>query len=209
MKLKTNLTTLMLRHGNISVSDLAKATGLPQPTLHQLYSGATTRPHQKTLNALAEFFSVDVDALIGLVPLPEQWPKHLKIQLNLQTTPLIEWHELPLWPEGIALDKKPALLLDSQDSPHTFALRMNDSSMEPLFPLGTLLIFDAKKTLSDRDCALIHIHQTNHFVFKRMLLDGGMMYAKSINPELRELPLLKINPKDKIVGVLLEARIKF
>lgn len=209
MSLKDNLAKLLLRHGNMSVSDLAKATHLPQPTLHQLYSGSTTRPHRKTLSTLADYFGVTIPQLCGTEALPHYLPKQLKHQLNLSTTPILSWDDIPLWPDRINLDDKPELIIDMQDHTHTFALAMNDTSMEPLFPMGSLLIFDGHKAAADRDCALLYIHSTQCFVFKRLLKDAGLLYAKSMNPELTDIPMIKLTPEDRVIGVLLEARIKF
>lgn len=209
MSLKDNLAKLMLRHGNMSVSDLAKATHVPQPTLHQLYSGSTTRPHRKTLITLADYFGITISQLCGVENLPNNLPKQLKHQLNLSTTPILTWDDIPLWPDQIDLDSKPELIIDMQDHSHTFALAMNDTSMEPLFPMGSLLIFDGRKSATDRDCALLYLNDAKCFVFKRILTDAGLLYAKSMNPERTDIPMIKLTPDDRVIGVLLEARIKF
>ena len=199
----------MFRHGNMSVSDVAKATGLPQPTLHQLYSGTTEHPRKKTLETLANFFSVSVNQFIGLESLPDYLPKEIKNQLNLNTTPILNWDDLYHWPNDIDFSTKKEIFLDDNANHKTFAIEMPDSSMEPIFPSKCLLIFDANKEVKDRDGVLVYLHVSNQFSFKRLLMDGKCAYIKSLNPEFNDIPSIKITTKDKIIAVLQEARIKF
>lgn len=209
MSLKETLKKLMLRHGNISVSDLAKATGLPQPTLHQLYSGITENPRKKTLEILADYFSVSVNQMTGVEPMPQGLSRQIKRQLNIHTTPILRWDDLYDWPEKINFDEKEEIILDNNESSTTFAIKMIGSSMEPLFPSGSLLIFDAGKVAQDRDCVIIYLKEQHQFSVKRLLLDGNTAYVKSINPELNDITTTKVSPGDKIIATLLEARIKF
>jgi transcriptional regulator with XRE-family HTH domain len=212
MSLQTNLKQLMFRHGNFSVTELAQKTHLPQPTLHQLYSGVTKRPRQHTLKVLANFFNITVDQLCGFVSLPEQWSSTLKTQLNLHTTPLITWNDLPLlnpMRQMNHLQNIPELILESNPKSPTFALILPDSSMEPLFPRNAILIFNMTKAPSDRDHVLVYLAKQNTYAFKYLLMDGIHHYVKSLNPDLQDTPLYALQKKDHIVGVLLEARIRF
>lgn len=81
--------------------------------------------------------------------------------------------------------------------------------MEPLFPAGCLLIFDADKKAKDRDCALVYRKECNEFSFKRILVDGNTTFIKSINPDFNDITAIKLSENDKIIATLLEARIKF
>lgn len=206
---KENLQTLMVRHGNLSVSDLAKATMLPQPTLHQLYSGTTENPRKKTLAVLADFFSVTSNQLLGIEPLPGNLSKRIKQQLNIHTTPILTFKDLFHWPDDIDFENKKEIILENNSNPSTFAIEMIGSSMEPVFPDGCLLIFDASKLPQDRDCVIIYLKASNQFSFKRLLRDGNAEYVKSINPELDDLTITKVSEDDRLIATLLEARIKF
>jgi len=209
VSLQENLKQLMFRHGNLSVTELAQKTHLPQPTLHQLYSGVTKRPRTQALTVLANFFNITLEQLCGHAPLPEQWSSTLKTQLNLHTTPLINWNDLPLLNQLSQLSNKPELILESNPQNPTFALILPDSSMEPLFPRHAVLIFDMAKAPSDRDHVLVYLSEQHTYAFKSILMDGIHHYVKSLNPDLHNTPLYALQEKDRIVGVLLEARIKF
>lgn len=62
-----NLRTLMARHG-VSENQLSRETGVPQPTIHRVVSGASLDPRDGTLRPLAEFFGVTVEGLRTALP---------------------------------------------------------------------------------------------------------------------------------------------
>lgn len=78
-----NLRTLMDRQG-LNETALARATGVPQPTVHRLLNADTHDPRDSTLRPLANYFSVTVEQLrTGLPnPLPPAPPpqKHKPIR---------------------------------------------------------------------------------------------------------------------------------
>ena len=96
--LSHNLQQLMRVHGNISVSELARITDIPQPTIHHILSGATKNPRKKALEALSGFFSVSIEQLIGKASLPNIIPETIKKDLQLTTIPIIEWGMVKNWP---------------------------------------------------------------------------------------------------------------
>ena len=61
-----NLQRLMTEQG-VSQSGLARATGVPQPTINRILNSATKEPRHNTLLAIANFFKVTIDELYGLV----------------------------------------------------------------------------------------------------------------------------------------------
>lgn len=208
ISIKENLRTLMARFGNISVSDLAKSTGIPQPTLHLLYAGTTEHPRKKTLETLSSFFSVTTNQLLGQEPLPDTLPKQMLEQLDFFPTPIITWEELTHFPDFYSGDHE-SVFLESNASKSTFALKMKGSSMEPVFPDGSLLIFDYNKAPKDRDCVLVYIKKIDQYLFKKILIDGNANYVKSINSELEDISTYILFHDDKIIATLIEARLKF
>ncbi|MCH9763032.1 MAG: helix-turn-helix domain-containing protein [Gammaproteobacteria bacterium] len=207
--LQENIKKLMIKHGNISVSDLAKATGLPQPTLYQLYTGVTENPRKKTLQALAHYFSVTVNQLLGKDALPAYLPEKIKAQLDLNTAPLLTWDDLYRWPDHINFEHKKEIFLDKQPNKQTFAINMQGASMAPVFPDGCLLIFDGEKPIKNNDCAIILIKKTNLFVFKKISTLKHCTYAKSINPTFDSDKSTQLTEQDEIIATLLEARLTF
>jgi SOS-response transcriptional repressor LexA len=209
LALQKNLKKLMVKHGNLSVSCLAKATHLPQPTLYQLYTGVTEKPRGKTLLALADYFSITVDQLLGTEVLPNHLPEKVKQQLELHTAPLLAWEDLQHWPDQINFNHKKEIYLDQQSSQTTFAIHLPDSSMEPLLPNGCLLILDTEKTAKNKDCAIIFLNETQQFVFKKILTQNEQIYIQSTNPACNNTHNAALTKEDKIFATLLEARLTF
>lgn len=209
MSLTENLKELMVRHGNITISGLASATGIPQPTLHQLYTGHTQKPREKTLVALASYFSVSLEQLMGFKPLIEGLSPSLIKQLGIPTAPLISWDDLDANISNIAFKKHTTVFLESDVSNAIFAVKMTGLSMLPRFPEGCLLIFDAGRVARDGDYVMVHLKKSQEFVFKKLLIDSGCSYVQSINPDLSRISPMKLSADDKIMATLIEARIKF
>ena len=65
MNISEGIQAQMARTGVASLTSLARRTGLNQPTLYKIISGETEDPRISTLLALAKFFDVNVEELIG------------------------------------------------------------------------------------------------------------------------------------------------
>lgn len=207
MILSCNLEQLMRIHGNLSVSDLARLTGIPQPTLHHILVGSTKNPRKKSLEALADFFSVSIPQLSGETPLPNAIPEAIKEDLHISTIPIIQWDMLKNWPiarvNNLCLKE---VLLDKSVADNSFALVTQDSSMEPSFPQNAILIFDAGKHPKDRDFVIAHVRQNDTIFFNRLFVDNNENYIKQ-NIEDGNAKLIKLNNAiDRILGTLIEVR---
>lgn len=208
MTLSDNLEKLMQIHGNISVSDLARSAQLPQPTLHHILSGDTKNPRKKALETLANFFSVSTEQLLGNEPLPHIIPEIMKENLRLKTVPIIQWDMLKKWPKTATNDLK-EVLLEKETGNSSFALIMEDTSMEPMFPQNALLIFDSGKLSSDRDFVIAHIARSDRIFFNRLFADKDENFIKH-ELENGDVSLLKLDKKtDRIIGTLIEVRIQY
>jgi SOS-response transcriptional repressor LexA len=207
MTLSNNLQQLMRIHGNISVSELARLTALPQPTIHHILTGSTKNPRKKALEVLSGFFSISINQLVGQEQLPAIIPDNVKEDLKISTIPIIEWDTLKEWP--LLVNKIPLtreILMDKQLSKNSFALVMPDASMEPLFQQNTLLIFDSGKPPKDRDFVIARLHRENIVVFNRLFTENNINYLKQ-GLEDGNFRLTKLDEEnDRIIGTLVEAR---
>ncbi len=210
LSLSSNLAQLMRIHGNISVSDLARLTNIPQPTLHHILTGSTKNPRRKALSTLADFFSISIDQLVGDEPLPTIIPESVKENLKLKTVPVIEWDMLKSWPTmPTNNEQQNEILIDKEISNNSFAWVIPDSSMEPLFPQNALLIFDAGKRSVDRDYVIVHMNRNNQVVFNRLFIDKNENYIKQ-DIEDGNVSLIKLDMSvDRIIGTLTEVRIQY
>ncbi len=210
MSLSANLEQLMRIHGNLSVSDLARLSQIPQPTLHHILSGATKRPRKNLINKLADYFSITSNQLLGKEPLPMIIPDFIQEDLNLRPIPIIEWDMLKEWPNNRAVKSQyDTLILNDETAENSFALCMLDASMEPIFPQGSLLIFAAQKTPKDRDFIISYFSKTNEILFNRVFLENQEKFIKESLPD-GNASLIKLDESiDRIIGTLIEVRIQF
>lgn len=210
MTLSDNLQHLMRIHGNISVSELARLTAIPQPTIHHMLTGFTKNPRRKALEALSGFFSISVEQLTGEELLPAVIPDAVKEDLDIGTVPLIEWDMLPDWPQNAdkAHDTN-SILLANRIARHSFALICRDKSLEPAIPYNALLIFDAGKIPQNRDFVVARLGQENTIMLKSLFLDDELSYLKE-EQEDGDARLIRLDPvHDRILGTLIEARIAY
>ncbi|HAT8648910.1 TPA: helix-turn-helix domain-containing protein [Legionella pneumophila] len=210
MTLSNNLQQLMRIHGNISVSELARLTGLPQPTIHHILSGSTKNPRKKALEELSNFFSVSVNELTGLETLPAVIPDVIKEDLQISTIPIIEWDSLKTWPsEANKIQDKQKILINKKIAKNSFALIMPDDSMEPLFQKNSLLIFDSGKNPKDRDFVIVNLSKEGIVLFNRLFSENNILYLRQ-NMEDGSLKLTRLDQSnDHILGTLIEARIQY
>lgn len=208
--LKDNLKKLLKKHDDLTLSELARITKIPQPTLHHLLTGVTKKPRRSVLEQLASFFGISIAQLIGNEPLSQPILNEFsKQRLNISTIPLLEWHDLKNWIFANKADIKKEIVLDRSLSHQSFALIMNDSGLEPLIPLNALLIFDREKIPKDREFAIVYFEKTNQILFNRIFTEDSESYIKqSKNSE--KMQFIKISPStDKILGTLIELRLQF
>lgn len=205
--LSESLQQLMQIHGNISVSDLARQTGIPQPTLHHVLSGATKNPRKKSLEVLAKFFAVSVNQLMGHEPLPNIIPEAIKTNLKIRTIPIIPWELLKDWPSR-GTQSFNEILLDTEVAENSFAVIMPNASMEPAFRENSLLIFDYGKCIADRDFVVLYVNKSNEILFNRVFVDNDEYFIKQ-HLQDGNMKLVKFDPAiDRIIGTLVEVRLQ-
>lgn len=193
--------------------ELARAVDMPVPTVHRLVTGKSTRPYQSSLEALAEYFEITQEQLLGEKPLPGEEtnapPAILKKNQQpsenyIKQIPLVPWDKITNFDKlENSYDKIPCLGTISDQG---FALIMPDSSMSPIFAKGNILIFDPAKAPIDRSFVLVKLAENNALVFRQMLVDVDYKYLKPLNPDLNAFKMRLLNESDQILGVLVESR---
>jgi SOS-response transcriptional repressor LexA len=193
----------LMREKDISVTELARQTQISQPVLHRLATGATYNPQIATLVPIANFFAVTLDQLIGNAPLSaasvqrQQWAK----------VPLLALDEVLAWLEHRASIMPTAFVAtDSGISKNTYAIQLNDSTMQPRFVEGTLLIINPEDTAEDQDFVVVHTSDQKRVTCKQFLSDGETQYLKPLNPDF---PIIQMNKNHRILGRMVQARFDY
>lgn len=176
--------------------DLARAVNMPTPTIHRLVTGKSTCPYRSSLEPIAQYFSVEVDDLLGEKVSSSKSPS------AIMEIPLMAWEALGTSPEN-AIKTIPFVGALSEEG---FATTMPDTSMEPFIQRHTILILDPKVNPYDRSYVLVKLHETSCYVFRQLLIDAEYRYLKPLNPDLSVFKMRLLTPEDEIVACLVEAR---
>jgi SOS-response transcriptional repressor LexA len=123
--------------------------------------------------------------------------------IKTQAVPILDWEEIPLFPDRVDLTKH-AYTPSELDLPApSFAVKVQDDSMEPRYPQGTVLLVDKHQMPTDHEYALFLVD--DKIVFQQYLNVEGKAYRRFLN---RDMPLQKITQKVKILGKVVQAKIK-
>ncbi len=204
MKISETLSHLIKRH-NLNTLELSRRTGIGQPVIYRIMSGETDNPKIATVCALADYFKITVNQLIGETPLPGDAKKTKSKELL--GIPLITWEDVDSWPlSKMKLAKAKKIDSEIDYNPDLYALKMNDDSMEPLFSKGTLLIIDASKKARDRSYMIVKCKSQKQSVFRQLLMDDDFQYLKPINPDPDKYKMKVFGKDDKYCGALIQAK---
>ena len=195
--LSTNIR-LLLNKKQISENELARRTGVAQQIINRMLSGENQNPKLATLMPLANYFMVSLNQLIGAEPLVA--PEYV---------PLCDWALLSSesWPH-LLLQNQERIWVDFPAKADIFATRLMDSSMEPKFSIGSLLILSINKKPISGDFVLIL--QTNKTVqLRQLIIINSVMFKKCFNPEFADYTLNMLDDNEQVIACLLQSRTNY
>jgi len=211
--LRDTLKRLMRLHGKLNLSELARETQIPQPTLHHIVSGSTKNPRRMQLEKLADYFSVSIKELLGIEPLTSMLPEKLQEELNLNMIPLITWSDLRYWSHSTPNNmRKRYIVANDETSKNAFAIEL-ERNFKPnqLFPKSSIVIFDPEKDPKDRDFVLVYFKELDRVILVQMQIKKGHTYLKRFDDAEfadRLIPLRKYH-NDQVMATVVESRIRF
>ena len=211
--LQENLNSL-LKEARLSVTDLAKHTGIKQPVIYRITIGETTNPNVQTLSPIANYFKVSISQLIGDEPLPNK-------RINNQSGDLAQVNTIPvyLWKDRLSeflqskikLTPKSYIVSDAllTNTKNAFAIEVKDTSLEPTFSKGSIFVIDPEKLPNNKDYVIVHIAGEQQNLIKQIIIEGQEIYFKSIIPDLSNLEPRKKQAGDRVLGVMVQAKINY
>ena len=160
----------LMREHNLSASELARKTGVPQPTIHRLLHAENTDPRVSTLATLASYFEVPTDYFLG----------------NLDQQAIHSTHAVPIYnladlryPLSELPTSEHSLILSGL-SINCFAVH-STPSMHPKVPARSLVIIDPTQSAQDGDLVLVFYHQSKHYSVQDLIQDGTRQALRSLN----------------------------
>lgn len=202
----SNILNYLLKQARISEAELARQINIPRATINRLVSGRTPDPRASTLNAIAQFFNVSVDQLLGKQPLYIGL-NHSVIATQQTSIPIIDLDKSKQW-EDIISSLKPDthfdwIMVDPSIDEGKFAIRIHGESMWPQFQANTILILSPEKEAKNRDFVIAYIKKNNEMVFRQYIVEDRYKFLKAIN---NIFPTIQLDESDKIIGVVIQTR---
>lgn len=194
----------------LNQAELAQMVGTSQQSIEQLENGKTKRP--RFLPELASVLGVSVDWLINGAS--ESNVTYVGPNTPRGKYPLISLVSAGSWCEAC----EPYNLKDIDEwydsDIHVlgdgFWLRVEGDSMtSPVgqsIPEGHIVLVDTGRNATNGSLVVAKLTDANEATFKKLVIDGGQKYLKGLNPSW---PMIPINGNCKIIGVVVEARVKF
>lgn len=191
--IKTILTQKLaelLSANNISVTQLARDIGSPQPTIYKLVTGHSTDPRISTLNKIAEYFKVDINYFTQ-----DKSQGHDVIEQDLDQAiarlPVIDWNHidhidniLPIpyndnWLDWIRVDRR-----IYNFSNKAFALPYDKHGANGSIISKGYLILDTEKPYHEGDQIVCINNKTNKAVLRKVEYDGANVLLKPHDPQI-------------------------
>ena len=188
---------------------LANATGVPFTTIARMRSNPKANPTASSLRPLAKYFGISISQLLGDEPLaPERLIKATLEKMIAPTrVPVIPWSKITNWAfqnKSDFDDISGWVSVDLPTSATSYAVKIENSAFGPSFPQHALIIADPNINPQSGDTVLIKLDNDPTILLKEILIDGQVVYLKSVNPELKHT--LTLSEPYKLCGTIVEIR---
>lgn len=202
----SHILELLMTKSGLNESELARKTSIPRATINRLASGRTPDPRASTLMAIASYFSISVDQLLGKQPLFKSTGEHHEMILNA-SIPVLRWEQLGDW-ELVILNSEQQNLdytsVDHLSMQGRFALRVRGEAMWPQFQEDSFLIIDPERNPLNRDFVIVYIKETKDFLFRQLFTESNYRLLKPVN---NLFPVIKMQENDdQIIGVVIQTK---
>jgi transcriptional regulator with XRE-family HTH domain len=190
---------------SINVLDLASKLELSYTPIYNLATGCGN-PTLDTLLKVSNYFNISISQFIGDLPINK-----INSTNYLKMIPVLQWREVSKFlcaQYSIKPNDKQLLISSGHLIPQTaFALHANEKT-EPLFKIGTILIFD--KVVSD-----IEIYDNKYVLLssdkspltiKKLFVEESIIFTQSINTLIPPQPLLD---NVRVLAYLIQTRLDF
>lgn len=181
----SNIKLLMQKH-DLTIEMLAQEMQLSVSTINRLLMGSRSDPKFSTVQSLARFFDVSVDALMGERPInlrPGQDLDGFDTKYTLVQVPIIHWEQVKeadtrvpkltfeIWNHWTAITE--------EVGENSYALIIKQSSLPPPFYFKTIIVVDIKRSPRDSDYVLV-MNKENP-ILCRFILNGIEKLYQSIH----------------------------
>jgi transcriptional regulator with XRE-family HTH domain len=203
----SSVLSYLIREAGISESELANQINIRRATINRIRSGKITDPKSSTLTAIAKYFNVSVDQLLGYTPLIKtNHRSHSSIQV-----PVLKWEDMhaPALSSAIKANDYTTFEIEINREPDVnsnslVAVKVNScEAMWPYFGEESIIIVDYSIQPKNKNFVLAYISETNEVILRQILIDGK---SKVLSPLHSDFSSREMKKEDKIIGVVIHVK---
>ncbi|EDW0700655.1 TPA: LexA family protein [Salmonella enterica subsp. enterica serovar Muenchen] len=192
---------------------IARALSVSPKAVSKWINGESI-PRQDKLNQLANFLHADPIWLQHGTSHEGSNVEYVSQTKQMSSYPLISWVSAGNWYEAVEPYNLKSIDEWYESDVHMvgegFWLRVQGDSMtSPVglsIPEGMIILVDTGREALNGSLVIAKSSRTNEATFKKLVNDGGNYYLKPLNPSY---PMISLNGEHKILGVVVEAKIRF
>lgn len=189
-------------------TDLARRAGMAQSTIGRILRREVD-PQSGNLERIARAFRVSLGQLAEVAEGAVAEPcNELRTLDKLSRVALVPWATAASFAK--ALDSPPAgsseqwMPRPEHAGDRTFALRVRGESMESSYQHGDIIFVDPDVAPKYGKDVVVQLDEGNEVVFKRLVVEGELMYLKHVNPYWPgKIIEISAHPGARIVGVVI------
>lgn len=205
-KLGENLSYLMDIH-HISVNQLSTNTNIPVTTIKRIKTEENTNPTINSLLPIAHFFSITINELLGIDPLPDD----IKIKSYNENQQfwtkiiIIKWEQVNSWlTDQFSIDANSSTIsTDIHVSKKSFALTIEDDNFPGFMKDMKIIIDPSKEPVNNSYVLAIKKNQLTPNLY-RLLIHNNHHYLMPLDPELK---ISELDEEWNLIGTLVQGRI--
>jgi transcriptional regulator with XRE-family HTH domain len=195
----SNVMTLLINNSGLSECELSRRINITVATLNKIKTGVMSNPTAKTLERIAQYFGITIDQLMGKSPLETYFSKNLCCIPLVSINNLSNIQDIPMDFSHHKEWKRVEVNNDVKNH-RIFATTTIGDAMYPLLDEQTIIIVDQDYLVTNKALVLVHLHNSNEIVIRKLLIDGSFKILKSLNSSF---PDITFDSKDKIIGVII------
>ena len=191
--------SFLISESGLSELELSRRMQIPAASINKLKSGRVQDPQSSTLIAIANYFNISVDQLLGNAPLNQYSIKQVDYIPLLDSKNILSTNIAELtytnYSRWIPFNLEPGTNINHS----IFALKITNNTMSPYLDENSIVIVDSSMPVSNGNYALLYIAEDQNIVLRQIFFDGVTKIAKPVNEVFSTFTL---TPNDKILGVI-------
>ncbi|CAM4391588.1 MAG: putative HTH-type transcriptional regulator [Legionellaceae bacterium] len=202
----SKIFNFLVKRNNLSLTELAEKIHVPRTTLSHIATGNTVDPRVSTVKAIADYFSISIDQLLGTQPLYLDEQQNT-IASKYEAIPILTLDKVNKWESYTKLNMSTDqewLMKDPSIKKGKFAVRNTGNSMWPAFQENALLIIDPIKTPKDKDYVIFNTGED--IKIRQLIVDGKTAILIAANQIFEPIRFPDLN---NIVGVAIQYRLDY